>query len=108
MGFEQNSRKNHILIQFPKLPVRPVTSEFFQAPTVEYLKRKRSQNHCRLHFSSKTPYSFDTRGILSTPVCDVHGRKQSDAKEILTNNQDENKYNSMKHLKGEQFLCTMT
>ena len=36
--------------------------------------RKRSQNHFRLHFTSKTPYSFDTRGNLSTPTCDVHGR----------------------------------
>ena len=25
-------------------------------------------------FKSKTPYSFDTRGILNTPTCDVHGR----------------------------------
>ena len=25
-------------------------------------------------FTSKTPYSSDTRGILSTPACDVHGR----------------------------------
>ena len=25
-------------------------------------------------FTSKTPYSFDTRSILSTPACDVHGR----------------------------------
>ena len=31
--------------------------------------RKRSQNHFRLHFTSKTPYSFDTRSILSTPAC---------------------------------------
>ena len=37
--------------------------------------RKRSQNRFRLHFTSKTPDSFDTRGILiSTPACDVHGR----------------------------------
>ena len=36
--------------------------------------RKRCQNHFRLHFTSKTPYSFklNTRGILSTPACDVH------------------------------------
>ena len=34
--------------------------------------RKRSQNHFRLHFSYlETPYSLDTRGILSTPECDV-------------------------------------
>ena len=38
--------------------------------------RKRSQNHFRSHFTSKTPYSFDTGGILSTPACDVHGRQQ--------------------------------
>ena len=30
-----------------------------------------------------------------------------DKKEILTNNQDK-KYNSMKHLKGQQFLFTKT
>ena len=36
--------------------------------------RKRSQNHFRFHFTSKTPYSSDTRGILSTHACDVHGQ----------------------------------
>ena len=39
-----------------------------------YYNRKRSQNNFRLHFTSKTPYSFDTRGILSTPAFDVHVR----------------------------------
>ena len=33
--------------------------------------------------------------------------RQSDKKEILTNNQDK-KYNSMKNLKGKQFLFTKT
>ena len=36
--------------------------------------KKRSQNHFRLHFTSKIPYSFDTRGILSTLARGVHGR----------------------------------
>ena len=35
--------------------------------------RKRSQNHFRFHFNSKTPYPFDTRGTLSTPASDVNG-----------------------------------
>ena len=39
--------------------------------------RKRSQNHFRLHFTSKTPYLFDVRGILSTSICYVHGRLNS-------------------------------
>ena len=39
---------------------------------VEYLN-ERSQNHFRLHFTSKTPYSFHTRGILSNPARGVHG-----------------------------------
>ena len=36
--------------------------------------RKRSQDHFRFHFTSKTPYPFDARGILSIPACDVNGR----------------------------------
>ena len=39
--------------------------------------KKRSQNHFRLHFTSKIPYSFDTRSILTTPACGVHGRKKT-------------------------------
>ena len=68
--------------------------------------RKRSQNHFRLHFTSKTPYSFDTRGILSTPACDVHGRLKittSKATKKITSIYDK-KYNSTKHLKGLQFF----
>ena len=81
MGFEQ---KLIYLIQFTKSPVRPANSKFFQSAKTynascrvfewTLVMRKRSQNHLRLHFTSKTPYSFDTRGILSTPACDVHGR----------------------------------
>ena len=74
--------------------------------------RKRHQNYFRLHSTSKTPDSFDTRGILiSIPAYD-HSRttennnRQTDKEEILTNNQDE-KYNSMKQLKG-RFLFTKT
>ena len=33
-------------------------------------------------FKSKTPYSFDTCGILSTPACDVHGRLKITSKAI--------------------------
>ena len=56
---------------------------------------KRSQNHFRLHFTSKTPYSFDARGNLSTPACDIsswtteNNQKQSHKKDqidILTKN----------------------
>ena len=53
---------------------------------------------------------FDTRGILSTPACDsctTENNRQSNKKEILKNNQDK-KYNSMKHLKGQQFLFRKT
>ena len=38
--------------------------------------RKRPQNHFRLHFTSKTPYELDTRGILSTPACNVLVRRK--------------------------------
>ena len=74
--------------------------------------RKRYQNHFRLHFTSKTPYSFDTRGILLKYSCmrcsrtSENNLKQSDKKDqidILTNNHDK-KYNSTKHLKGLQFF----
>ena len=74
--------------------------------------RKSSRNHFRLHFTSETPQSFklfDTRGILSTPACDSCSteNRQSNKKEILTNIQDK-KYNSMKHLKGQQSVFTTT
>ena len=64
--------------------------------------RKRSQNYFRLHFTSKTPYSFDKRGILRTPACDVHGRlKTTTGKAIRKRSrQTIEKHNSMKHLKG--------
>ena len=79
------------------------------------ISRKRSQNHFRLHFTSKETYKFDTRGIFyySCMRCScvtANNSQQSDKhdkKEILTNNQDK-KYNSMKHLKGQQFLFTKT
>ena len=47
--------------------------------------KKRSQNHFLLHyFTSKIPYSFDTRGILSTPGCGAHGRlKTTTGKAII-------------------------
>ena len=48
--------------------------------------------------------------FLST-ACYVHARlkknRQSDKKETLTNNEDK-KYNSMKHLNGQKFLFTKT
>ena len=47
--------------------------------------KKRSQNHFLSHyFTSKIPYSFDTRGILSTPGCGAHGRlKTTTGKAII-------------------------
>ena len=33
-----------------------------------------------IHFTSKTLYSFDTRSILSTPVCDVYVRLKTTGK----------------------------
>ena len=74
--------------------------------------RKRSQNHFRLPFTSKTPYSSDTGGILLKYSCMRCSRttgndnKQKDKKDqidILTNNHDK-KYHSTKHLKGLQFF----
>ena len=118
MSFEQ---KLIYLIQFTKSPVRPANSKFFPSAKTynascrvfewTLVMRKRSQNHFRLHFTSKTPYSLDTRGILSTPVCDVHWRLKittskairKDQIDILTNKQDK-KYYSTKHLKGLQFF----
>ena len=46
--------------------------------------RKRPQNHFRLHFTSRTPYEFDTGGILSTPACDVLVRLKRTGKAIST------------------------
>ena len=79
------------------------------------ISRKRSQNHLRLHFTSKETYKFDTRDTFeySCMRCSCvteNNNRQSDKdakKEIFTNNQDK-KYNSMKHLKGQQFLFTKT
>ena len=76
----KNSRKNYISIQFPKSLVRPhfwiLSSANCRVFEWTLVMRKRSQNHFRSHFTSKTPYSFDTGGILSTPAWDVHGRQQ--------------------------------
>ena len=73
--------------------------------------RKRSQNHFRLHFTSKTPFIWYTRHFkYSRMRCSrttENNNWQSDKKEVLTNNQGK-KYNSMKHLKGQQFLFTKT
>ena len=52
-------------------------------------------------------------GILSTPACDVHVRLKTNGIAILklaketTNNQDK-KYNSVKHLQRQQLLFTKT
>ena len=48
----------------------PSTKAYNASCRVEYLNehsvlKKRSQNHVRLHFSSKIPYSFDTRGTVT-------------------------------------------
>ena len=73
-GFEQKLSKNHILIHFPKSPPSNfwiLPSAKLTVPTVNVwvnTSRKRPQNHFRLHFTSKTPYKFDTCGILSTPA----------------------------------------
>ena len=103
--------------------VSPVGNEQYplrvQNKTSSYLKklntptRKSSRNHFRLHFTPETPQSFklfDTRSILSTLACDscsTENNRQSNKKEILTNSQDK-KYNSMKHLIGQQSLFTTT
>ena len=91
-------------MQFTKSPIRPAHSNFAK----RWGMRKRYQNHFRLHFTSKTPYLFDTRGILGTPACDVHGRLKIRSKvirkrSIYLANQDNN-YNSTKHLEVLQFF----
>ena len=113
MGFEQKLSKKNILIQFTKSPVRPANSKFCQRQNLRCeLSRKRSQNHFRLHFTSKTPYSSDTRGIflkytrMRFSRTTKNNNKQRDKKDqidILANNHDK-KYNSTKHLKGLQFF----
>ena len=55
---------------------------------------------------------IDSRGILSTPACDVHVRLKTNGTAIkiakkTTNNQDR-KYNSVRHLQRQQFLFTKT
>ena len=50
--------------------IMPSTKAYNASCRVEYLNehsvlKKRSQNHVRLHFSSKIPYSFDTRGTVT-------------------------------------------
>ena len=64
----------------------------------------------RILLLNKTRYSFDTRGIfVRCSQTTENNNWQSDKKEILTNSQDQDKkYNSMKHLKGQQFLFTKT
>ena len=80
MGFEQKLSKKIYFNSIYKI-TRP-TSQFQILPSAKtynasywvfewtLVTRKRYQNHFRSHFASKTPYSFDTRGILSTPACD--------------------------------------
>ena len=55
---------------------------------------------------------IDSRGILSTPACDVHVRLKTNGTAIkiakkTTNNQDR-KYNSVRHLQRQEFLFTKT
>ena len=55
---------------------------------------------------------IDSRGILSTPACDVHVQLKTNGTAIkiakkTTNNQDR-KFNSMRHLQRQQFLFTKT
>ena len=65
------TRFDHPLLNFAKCQTCSASCRVFEWTVVV---RKRSQDNIRLHFTSKTPYSSDTRGILSTPACDVHGR----------------------------------
>ena len=62
---------DHRIMNFAKCRTCSASCRVFERTLV---MSKKSQNNFRLHFTSKTPYSSDTRGILSTPACDVHGR----------------------------------
>ena len=71
---------DHPLLNFAKCQTCSASCRVFEWTVVVW---KRSQDNIRLHFTSKTPYSSDTRGILSTPACDVHGRlKRTTSKAI--------------------------
>ena len=74
------TRFDHPLLNFAKCQTCSASCRVFEWTVVV---RERSQDNIRLHFTSKTPYSSDTRGILSTPACDVHGRlKRTTSKAI--------------------------
>ena len=55
---------------------------------------------------------FDTHDILSTPARDIHERLKTNGTAIKiereTTNNQEKKYNSMKHLLKQQFSFTKT
>ena len=55
---------------------------------------------------------FDTRDILSTPARDIHERLKTNGTAIRiereTTNNQEKKYNSVKHLLRQQFSFTKT
>ena len=75
--------------------------------------RTRSQNHFHSYFTSKTPYSFDTRGILSTPSWDNHGRLKMTTNKVIRKRswQTIKEDNSTKHLKDNNFYlrrCVLT
>ena len=81
MGFEQKLSK-YIFFNLIYKITRPTRSQFYILPSAKtynascrvfewtLVMRKRYQNPFRLHFTSKTPYSFDTRDILRTPAWD--------------------------------------
>ena len=50
---------------------------------------------------------LSTACYVSICSCTTENNRQSDKKETLTNNEDK-KYNSMKHLNGQKFLFTKT
>ena len=55
---------------------------------------------------------IDSRGILSTPACDVHVRLKTNGTAIKiakkTTNHQDRKFNSVRHLQRQQFLFTKT
>ena len=90
MGFKQKISKEISFNSIYKI-TRPTSQSWILPNAKTYnaswtlVIRKRSRNHFCLHFTSKTPYSFQTRGILSTYACHVHGRLTiSDRKETTT------------------------
>ena len=116
MDFEQNFPKKTYFNLIYKI-TRPTSQFLPSAKTYNAscrvfdwtpVMRTRSQNHFHSYFTSKTPYSFDTRGILSTPSRDNHGRLKMTTNKVIRKRswQTIKEDNSTKHLKGQQFLFT--